>query len=46
MGMLQEFLHGHGDGRRMLPVKMETRRGIGIEVGKIVEVTLQQRIRA
>ncbi len=33
-----------GDGRHMLPVKMETRRAIGKEVGKIVKVILQQRI--
>jgi hypothetical protein len=34
-----------GDGRHMLPVKVETRRGIGKEVGETVKVLLQERIR-
>jgi len=35
-----------GDGRHMLPVKVETRRAIGKEVGETVKVLLKQRIRA
>jgi len=34
-----------GDGRHMLPVKAEIRRGIGKEVGKTVKVVLENRIR-
>ena len=34
-----------GDGRHMLPVKVETRQAIGKEVGEIVKVLLEQRIR-
>jgi uncharacterized protein DUF1905 len=34
-----------GDGRRMLPVKVEIRRAIGKEVGKTVKVVLEKRIR-
>lgn len=34
-----------GDGRHMLPVKMEIRRAIGKEVGATVKVLLKQRIR-
>ena len=34
-----------GDGRHMLPVKVETRRAIGKEAGEIVKVLLQKRIR-
>jgi hypothetical protein len=33
-----------GDGRHMLPVKVETRQAIGKEVGEIVKVLLKQRI--
>jgi hypothetical protein len=35
-----------GDGRHMLPVKVEIRRAIGKEVGETVKVHLKQRIRA
>ena len=35
-----------GDGRHMLPVKVEIRRAIGKEVGETVKVLLKQRIRA
>ena len=34
-----------GDGRHMLPVKVETRQAIGKEVGQIVKVRLEERIR-
>jgi len=34
-----------GDGRHMLPVKVEIRRAIGKEVGETVKVYLKQRIR-
>jgi hypothetical protein len=34
-----------GDGRHMLPVKMEIRRAIGKEAGQTVKVLLKQRIR-
>ena len=34
-----------GDGRHMLPVKLEIRRAIGKEVGQIVKVRLEERIR-
>jgi hypothetical protein len=34
-----------GDGRHMLPVKIEIRRAIGKEVGETVMVLLKQRIR-
>jgi hypothetical protein len=34
-----------GDGRHMLPVKVEIRRAIGKEVGKTVTVLLKERIR-
>jgi Domain of unknown function (DUF1905) len=34
-----------GDGRHMLPVKIEIRRAIGKEVGETVKVLLKQRIR-
>jgi hypothetical protein len=34
-----------GDGRHMLPVKVEMRRAIGKEVGKTVKVVLEKRIR-
>ena len=34
-----------GDGRHMLPVKVEIRRAIGKEVGRIVKVVLEKRIR-
>ncbi len=34
-----------GDGRHMLPVKAETRRAIGKEVGKTVKVLLKERMR-
>ena len=34
-----------GDGRHMLPVKLEIRRAIGKEVGETVKVLLGQRIR-
>jgi Domain of unknown function (DUF1905) len=34
-----------GDGRHMLPVKVELRRAIGKEVGKTVKVVLEKRIR-
>lgn len=33
-----------GDGRHMLPVKLETRRAIGKEAGQTVKVLLKQRI--
>ena len=33
-----------GDGRHMLPVKMEIRRAIGKEVGQTVKVLLKERI--
>ena len=33
-----------GNGRHMLPVKLETRRAIGKEVGKTVKVLLERRI--
>jgi hypothetical protein len=33
-----------GDGRHMLPVKVETRQAIGKEVGEIVKVLLKERI--
>ena len=35
-----------GDGRHMLPVKVEIRRAIGKEVGETVKVLLKERIRA
>jgi len=35
-----------GDGRHMLPVKVEIRRAIGKEVGETVKVLLQERIGA
>jgi hypothetical protein len=34
-----------GDGRHMLPVKVEIREAIGKEVGKTVKVLLEKRIR-
>jgi hypothetical protein len=34
-----------GDGRHMLPVKLELRRAIGKEVGETVKVVLEKRIR-
>ena len=34
-----------GDGRHMLPVKLETRRAIGKEAGQRVTVRLEERIR-
>jgi hypothetical protein len=34
-----------GDGRHMLPVKLETRRAIGKEAGQAVKVRLEERIR-
>jgi hypothetical protein len=34
-----------GDGRHMLPVKVEIRRAIGKEVGETVKVLLKKRIR-
>ena len=34
-----------GDGRHMLPVKVEIRRAIGKEVGKTVKVVLEKRMR-
>ena len=34
-----------GDGRHMLPVKLETRRAIGKEAGQTVKVRLGERIR-
>ena len=34
-----------GDGRHMLPVKLETRRAIGKEVDQMVTVRLEERIR-
>jgi hypothetical protein len=34
-----------GDGRHMLPVKVETRQAIGKEVGEIVKVLLKERVR-
>ena len=34
-----------GDGRHMLPVKLETRRAIGKEAGQAVTVRLEERIR-
>ena len=34
-----------GDGRHMLPVKVEIRRAIGKEVGKTAKVLLKERIR-
>lgn len=34
-----------GDGRHMLPVKLEIRRAIGKEVGNTVKVVLEKRIR-
>jgi hypothetical protein len=33
-----------GDGRHMLPVKLEIRRAIGKEAGKTVKVKLEKRI--
>ena len=33
-----------GDGRHMLPVKLEIRRAIGKEVGETVKVVLKERI--
>ena len=33
-----------GDGRHMLPVKLETRRAIGKEAGQTVKVLLKQQI--
>jgi Domain of unknown function (DUF1905) len=33
-----------GDGRHMLPVKVEIRRAIGKDVGKTVKVVLEKRI--
>jgi hypothetical protein len=35
-----------GDGRHMLPVKVEIRRAIGKEVGETVKVLLEERIRS
>ncbi len=40
------FIMAMGDGRHMLPVKVETRRAIGKEVGETVKVLLQKRIGA
>ena len=34
-----------GDGRHMLPVKLEIRRAIGKEAGKTVKVRLEERLR-
>jgi Domain of unknown function (DUF1905) len=34
-----------GDGRNMLPVKLEIRRAIGKEAGQTVKVILKERIR-
>ena len=34
-----------GDGRQMLPVKLEIRRAIGKEVGETVKVRLEERLR-
>ena len=34
-----------GDGRHMLPVKIDLRRAIGKEIGETVKVLLKQRIR-
>ena len=34
-----------GDGRHMLPVKLEIRRAIGKEVGETVKVRLEERLR-
>ena len=34
-----------GDGRHMLPVKLETRKAIGKEAGQTVKVRLEERIR-
>jgi hypothetical protein len=34
-----------GDGRHMLPVKVEIRRAIGKDAGKTVKVVLEKRIR-
>jgi hypothetical protein len=34
-----------GDGRHMLPVKLETRRAIGKEAGATVKVRLEERLR-
>ena len=34
-----------GDGRHMLPVKLEIRRAIGKEAGQTVKVRLEERIR-
>jgi len=34
-----------GDGRHMLPVKREIRKAIGKEVGEIVRVVLEERLR-
>jgi hypothetical protein len=34
-----------GDGRHMLPVRVEIRRAIGKEVGKTIKVVLEKRIR-
>jgi hypothetical protein len=33
-----------GDGRHMLPVKAEIRKAIGKDVGKIVKVSLEERL--
>jgi hypothetical protein len=33
-----------GDGRHMLPVKLETRRAIGKEAGQTVKIKLEKRI--
>jgi len=39
------FMAMGGDGRHMLPVKVEIRRAIGKEVGETVKVLLEKRIR-
>ena len=33
-----------GDGRHMLPIKAETRKAIGKEVGRMVKVHLEERL--
>ena len=35
-----------GDGRHMLPVKLETRRAIGKDAGKTVKIKLEKRFTA
>ena len=37
-------VHGDGDGQHMLPIKAETRKAIGKDVGQTVHVVLEERL--